>query len=238
MPSPSPFPTPIRTRGWISLPFNELVFWTYFTWQAGRKHPERSLAQRMGLGLLQMSVFLGSEWCHNLAHAVAAQWAGKPMDALEVVAGMPVCIYSVENHRSTRPRQHILRALGGPVFNLGLMLLSHLARHFTRPTSAAREVLDTAIHMNTFLCTGSLLPLPGIDGGPILKWSLVANGHTPAQADAVVRRVDMALSPALGGLAGAYFRRGRWVSGMAGAFLAIIALAVGMGWMKGQTQET
>jgi hypothetical protein len=235
---PSPFPTPIRTRGWISLPFNQLIFLIYFTWQTGRKHPERSLPQRLGVGLLQMIAFLGSEWLHNLSHAAAARWIGKPMDALEIIAGMPVCVYSVENHRSATPRQHIARALGGPLFNLGLMLLSRLARHFTPPTSTAREVLNVAVGMNTFLSTWSLLPLPGIDGGPVLKWGLVSNGQTPDQADTTVRRVDLAISPALGGLAATYLRRKNWVLGIASAFFSIIALAVGLGWMEGQSRET
>lgn len=233
-----PFGTPLVWRGWRSLPAGQLLAGLYFTWQAGRRRPGRSLAGNLAVGFASMGVFLGSEWLHNLCHAAAARAAGKPMDSLEVLAGMPVCIYSVENHRSTRPRQHILRALGGPAVNLAAMLLARVLRGFTTAQSPAREVLDVAVAMNTFLATASLLPLPGIDGGPILKWSLVESGRSPAQADALGRKIDLAFSPLLAGLAGLHFRRKRWWSGGLAAFFAAVALAVGLGWMRGETRDT
>jgi hypothetical protein len=232
------FDTPLFWRGWRSLPFTPLAVWCYFTWQAARRQPRRSQLAQAGISLASMLALLGSEWLHNLAHAAAARRIGKPMDALEILAGMPVCIYTLENHRSTAPRQHILRALGGPAFNLLLMLAARLLRRFTSPHTASCEVLDVTVEMNTFLCTASLLPLPGIDGGPLLKWSLVEAGRTPTQADALVRQTDLALSPALGALALAHLRRRRWWPAGLMAFFGGVALAVGLGWMKGETRET
>ena len=212
--------------------------WLTMTWRARRKRPERTLPQSLGVGLLSMIALLQWEWLHNIAHAAAAHWAGKPMDALEITAGMPVCIYTPENHRSTTPRQHILRALGGPLFNLAAMSATRLLRRRSAPESLERELLDIAVAMNTFLCTASLLPSPGIDGGPVLKWSLVASGKSPQQADRAVRRANLGLSPLMAVVAGYHFRRRRWLSGVLAIFFALIGFSVGMGWMDGETQPT
>ena len=76
------FGTPLIINGWTWLPVNQLAAWGVFTWLSVRSQPARPLVQQIGLGGLKMVVFLGSEWCHNLAHAAAARWVGKPMDAL------------------------------------------------------------------------------------------------------------------------------------------------------------
>jgi Zn-dependent protease len=232
------FGTPLVTRGWLSLPFNELGAWLVMTWLARRKHPARTLLRSLGVGFLSMIALLKWEWLHNIAHAVAARWAGKPMDSLEIIAGMPICVYSPENHRSATPRQHVQRALGGPLFNLAAMVVTRLLRRASPPEGLQRELLDVAVAMNTFLCTASFLPIPGIDGGPILKWSLVASGRPPQQADYAVRRANLAFSPFMGILAGAHFWRRRWLSGGLAVFFAVAGFAVGMGWMRGESRET
>ena len=228
------FGTPLYWRGWRSLPANQMLAWSFFAWQAGRRQPGRSLGAQIGIGLASMLAFLGSEWLHNLAHAAAARQIGKPMDGLEILAGMPVCIYTPENHRSTTPRQHVLRALGGPAFNFVLMLAARWLRSFTSSKSAAREVLNVAVGMNTFLCSASLVPVPGIDGGPLLKWSLVETGRTPAQAETLLRQTDLALSPALGALAALQVRRRSWLPAALAAAFAGLTLAVGLGKLKGE----
>jgi hypothetical protein len=41
------------------------------------------------------------------------------------------------------------------------------------------------------IITGSLAPLPIVDGGSLLKWTLVENGRTPAEADQIVRQAGV-----------------------------------------------
>ena len=231
------FGVPLVWNGWSSLPLAELLAWLGLAWWAGRRSPRRTLPERLGIGLLSVPFLLGWEWLHNIAHAAASKFAGKPMDGLLILLGMPNCIYSLQNHRSTSPRQHVTRALGGPAFNTAAMVITRLLRRLTPPGSLAREMLDLSVSMNTFLAGASLLPLPGIDGGPILKWSLVEKGKSTRDADAILRKVDLAISPALGGLALAWFRRRRWISGALAAFFAIVALAVGKSWMSGESRE-
>jgi Zn-dependent protease len=79
---------------------------------------------------------------------------------------------------------------------------------------------------------GSLLPIPGIDGGPILKWSLVKAGRTPAKADEVVKQVNLALGSGLSVAAGlALMKRRKWLAAAIAAFAAT-TLAIGLGLLK------
>ena len=223
------FGTPVVVKGRTWLPITELAVWGIMAWVAGRDRPGRSWMARLGVGVLTMPVILGSEWCHNLAHAAAAQLTGKPMDALRISWGMPLVVYHDINDETVRPTQHIVRALGGPVFNMLLLSLAAIFRQFTRVGSVAREVADAAVGMNLFLSTVSLLPIPGIDGGPILKWALVDGGRSLNQADEVVKEVDKVLGVGLAAGAGAAFKRRRRFIGVILALLSIIALAVGWG---------
>jgi Zn-dependent protease len=227
------FGTPLVVKGWTWLPVIPLVAWLVMAWLRARKRPARPWREHAGVAALTMPVLLGSEWCHNLAHVAAARIVGRPMDALRISLGMPLCVYYDINDASVTPREHILRSLGGPAFNLLATLAALLARKSTRPGTIIREAADVAVGTNAFLAGMSLLPIAGIDGGPILKWSLVDRGRTIAQADESVRKVDGILSGALalGSLAAA--RRRRW---FIGGFLALMA-ATSFGVARGLIKE-
>jgi Zn-dependent protease len=226
------FGTPVVVKGKTWLPLTELIVWGIMAWIAGRRRPERSWRERLSIGALTMPVVLGSEWCHNLAHVAAARLVGRPMDALRITWGMPLVVYYDINDESVTPRQHIARALGGPVFNALALAVAVLLRRRTRTGSVARDVGDAAVGMNGFLCAASLLPMPAIDGGPILKWTLVERGHTPAEADRAVRRVDSVLGVALA-LGGAVaFKGGRRFLGSLLALFGALALSFGLGIVK------
>jgi hypothetical protein len=212
----------------------QLAAWPIMAWVARKRVPERSWLQSLGVGALTTPVMLGSEWGHNPAHAAAAHMVGKPMDAIRITWGMPLVVYYDINDLEVTPRQHILRALGGPLFNLLVLPVALLLRQRTAPGSAARDVADAAAATNAFLPAVGLLPIPGIDGGPILKWSLVKKGHSPQEADVLVRKVDGALGVGLA-LAGALsFRKRRPLLGALLALLSGTALAVALGILKEQ----
>jgi Zn-dependent protease len=221
------FGTPLVVKGNTWLPITELAIWPVMAWLAGRGRSDRAWSQRLGIGAVTTAVILGSEWCHNIAHAAAALLVGKPMDALRIVWGMPLVVYYSIDDEKVTPREHILRAMGGPICNALLLPFALMFRRFTRKNSALRDVADAAVGMNTFLSTVSLLPIPGIDGGPILKWSLVERGYTPEAADETVRGVNRVMSGGLGLAAGTAILRKRWFLGSILALLAALALAVG-----------
>jgi Zn-dependent protease len=228
------FGTSVVVKGGTWLPLTQFTVWLIMAWLAGRGRAERSWVKRLGIGALTMTVILGSEWCHNLAHALAAQLVGKPMDALRVSWGMPMVVYYDVNDETVTPRQHILRALGGPLCNALILPFALLLLRFTRKGSAFGDVANAAVGMNLFLCTASLLPIPGIDGGPILKWALVERGSTPAEADGTVISVNRVVGGGLGVAAGIALKRQRRFLGSILAMFAALALGVGFGLIKEQ----
>ena len=220
------FGTPVVTKGMTWLPAAEVVAWGVLAWYAGKRQPQRTWLERLGVSALTMPVVLGSEWCHNLAHAAAAQMIGKPMDALLVNFGMPLVIYYDIEDENVKPREHIIRALGGPIANASLLAVWLLIQRLSRPGSLRGEIADIGVGTNAFLSTISLLPIPGIDGGPILKWSLVERGQTTEQADESVRKVNGVLSLLLAIVSGALLKRRKRLLGGFLAMLAAVALAV------------
>jgi len=98
----------------------------------------------------------------------------------------------------------------------------------------SREVADVSYATNAFLSMVSLLPIPGIDGGPILKWSLVERGRTIEEADQVIRKVDGGLGIALSFLSAAAISRGKRVIGLLSAMLAVMSFGVAFGWIREQ----
>ena len=226
------FNTPVVIRGWTWLPLAEGMVWIFTTWLAGKRRPERTRCQRLGIGLVTMPIILGSEWGHNFAHAAAASWIGKPMDAMRITWGTPLIHYADINDTSVTPRQHIIRALGGPIFNTLALGAALLLRTRTHPGSIARELADTAVGTNTFLCTVSLLPMPGIDGGPILKWSLVERGAAQEEADEKVRKVNGLLGVLLGVTSAIAFKKKRGLIGALLALFAALGFAIGSGILR------
>jgi Zn-dependent protease len=228
------FSTPLVVEGMTWIPLTQLIVWPVMAWVAKKRLPDRSWRRSLEIGVMTMPVVLGSEWGHNLAHAAAARLVGKPMDAMRVYFGMPRVIYNDINDQSVTPRQHILRALVGPVFNLLLLPFALIFRRFTRPDSAARDVADAAVAANALIPAAGLLPIPGLDGGPILKWSLVEKGFTIPQADLAVRKVNGVLGALLGFGGALALKKRRWVPGGLLVLLGAAALGVATGLVKEQ----
>lgn len=228
------FNTPIVVKGITGIPLLELVAWGILSWVADRNHPEWSSPKKVIAGVLTALILFASEWGHNLAHTAAAQRIGKPVDAIRIVWGTPLLIYYDINDQNVSPRQHILRASGGPIFNALLVPICWLGKQLTREDTLARYVADFALGTNIFISTVALLPIPGIDGGPILKWSLVERGQSLKGADETVKKVNLALGSGLAAASAvALKKRRRWLGVTIGAF-AITSLAIGLGLLREQ----
>ena len=102
----------------------------------------------------------------------------------------------------------------------------------TKPKTIAREVINVALGMNAFLVLGGMLPIPGIDGGAVLKWMLVEKGQTPSQADETIQKVDLVSAMGLGAGAAVAFKKRKRLLGGIFAMFAGIALAVGTGLLR------
>jgi hypothetical protein len=154
---------------------------------------------------------LGAEWVHNLAHTAAAQQVGKPPDAIRLAWGLPLLVYHNVSDASVSPRQHLWRTLGGPLFNSLLVPFLWLLRRRTQPGTPAAEVASAALYTNTFIGLVALTPLPFLDGGPLLRWSLVARGHSLAQADSAVQAANRLAGAGFSMVTAAALRRRRWL---------------------------
>jgi hypothetical protein len=223
--------TPVTTRGISWLPVSQLFLWGIFSRAAASKRPQSCPLGWIWEGFLKMGVTLGSEWCHNLAHLVTSNLIGKPMDRFRIQFGMPRCIYEEINDLSVSPKQHIIRSLGGPLFNLTLLPLAWLWRRIGKDSILGRTA-RTAMDVNLFLGLVSLLPIPGIDGGPILKWTLVEKGASVPEADQAVRRVNGPLALGLGLFSSGAFARNKHLTGWLSFLLGLISLSIFAGWIK------
>ena len=226
------FNTPLTTWKFSWLPITQLIVWIIFTRNASKRNPKKSPFYWSTEGFFKMIAMLGSEWCHNLAHAFAANKVGKPMDQLRIQAGMPRCIYTKLNDEDVTPRQHIMRSLGGPIFNLVMLPITAILRLVTKPNSIASETARTAFQTNLFLSTTSILPIPGIDGGPLLKWSLVEKGYKIKDADQVVQKTNGPLAVLLGLFSSWAFLNKKIMAGIFSCMLGIISLSIFTGWLK------
>ena len=174
-----------------------------------------------GVGLLLgMLVDVG----HACAHTIGAKMAHAPTALILLGADMPRTLYTDE---PKRPRQHIARSMGGPIYSWIGIGIGLLALNLTAPQTAARYLAEIWTFGNTMIGVAIFAPLPIVDGGVILKWLLVIGGQNEAQADKIVRRIDVALMVLLLVGAGVAALMSSWlVAGGLVALAAIVGLVV------------
>jgi deazaflavin-dependent oxidoreductase (nitroreductase family) len=199
-------------------------------WIAGLRRPDRSVFQRLAVGLVALPVALIADIGHAMAHTISARLADAPMDEILLSAEMPRTLYENNN---VPPHVHILRSLGGPIFSLICFILSLLWRNLSPRKSISRELAETSAVGHGFILLGSVAPLPMVDGGIILKWRLIQAGRSVEQADRAVQRASWGLGAALlavGAVLGISQKRKLVGGGLVAGGLA--AIAAGMGWLK------
>ena len=192
------FNTPVKVKATF------LIFivpiWVGVTWLGLYWHPGRGFWPGVLVGFVTVILLLVAEIGHPIAHIFSARYAGAPMDEIHISAeeGMPRTLYW---NNEVSPDAHRLRAMGGLIFNMSGLLLS-LAIYAAVPgNSIIRELAAWSAVGHGLLFIMSLAPVPMVDGGTLLKWTLVARGRTVPQADEIVRRVDWAMG-IVGGIAG------------------------------------
>ncbi len=169
--------------------------WGGVTWVGLRRHPGRGFGRGALSGLATALALMPAEWGHPFAHVASARLAGAPMDEIRISLGMPRTLYW---NNAVSPNAHRLRAIGGPIFNALGVLLSVAIYAGVRRNSLARELAAWSAIGHGLLLLMSLSPVPVVDGGTLLKWTLVARGWSEADADATVRRVARGMGPLAG----------------------------------------
>lgn len=157
-------------------------------WLAKRRRPERSWPKCVLIGTAAMPLPLIADLGHALAHTVSAKAVWADMDEIRLAADMPRTIYFCND---VSPDQHRLRATGGPIFSSLGLLLSLLWRWFSKAGSPSRELAEISCVSHGFIFFGSLMPISLVDGGTLLKWTLIDKGWDPTEADKQVRRTGI-----------------------------------------------
>ncbi len=171
-----------------------LLVWVGLILLRRRLRPEQSPARTVWVGTLWTFLLLPVDFGHALAHTVSARWAGAPMDEVRLTADIPRTIYY---DNDVTPRQHCQRAIGGPIYNAIGLLISLVWRSLAKRGSLSRELAGVSSVGHGLIFAGSLLPVPFFDGGVLLKWSLVARGLSPEEADRRVRQANFGLADVL-----------------------------------------
>jgi hypothetical protein len=208
---------------------NIILLWGGVAWYGLLRNPDRGLWSGILLGFLSMVLLLIADFGHAMSHIFSARYAGAPMAEILISAGMPRTLYS---DNQVPPRTHRVRAMGGPIFSgIGLLLSLILYAVFTSG-SIGRELAAWSIVGHGFILVGCLLPLPIVDGGTILKWTLVEKGRTETEADVILRRVNWVLGIICGAVGMGLIAGQLWVSGLVTLGIGIVAFGVAIGKIR------
>jgi hypothetical protein len=122
--------------------------------------------------------------------------------------------------------------MGGPIFSMAGLLLSLLFYVVAARGTLVREWAGWSLLGHGFILVGSLAPFPMVDGGSILKWTLVEGGRTASQADEIVRRVNwvIGVGAVIAGIVLIGLRL--WVAGLIVMGVGVIAIGVALGKIK------
>jgi Zn-dependent protease len=172
-----------------------------------------------------MVVLATADFGHALAHTVSARAAGAPVDEILISSGMPRTLYE---DNDVPPQVHRTRALGGPIFSAIGLLTSTLLQSLAPRDTLAREVAGWSTAGHGLILGGSLLPLPMVDGGTILKWTLVEQGYAEPAAEALVARAAEAVAVGSFTAGAVAARRRRWLPALGFWALALVVLGGGV----------
>ena len=221
------FGTPVKVKLIIFVYI--AVLWGIITWLGLYWHPERGFWQGLLIGFVSWIFLSISDLGHPVAHIFSARYAKAPMDEILLSEGMPRTLYW---NNDVSPNVHRMRAMGGLIFNMLALLLSSGIYGIAPSNSLVREWMGWSAFGHGLILVAGLLPLPMVDGGTILKWTLVARGKTEAEADALVRRIDWILGFVfvIAGIGFAFIKM--WIIGLIGIGAGVIILSIAAGKIR------
>lgn len=184
--------TPINVQPTVLV--NLLGLWAILSFVIAGRHADLAWWQDAIMGALATLLLLVADFGHAVSHIFSARYAGAPMDEVRISAGMPRTLY--ENN-DVPPAVHRLRATGGPVFSAVGLALSLIWLALVPAGSLSAELALWSSIGHGFIFLGSLAPLPIVDGGTLLKWTLVERGWTGVAADKFIHRLDLVLGAIL-----------------------------------------
>ncbi|GAC1563551.1 MAG: hypothetical protein NVS2B7_37510 [Herpetosiphon sp.] len=124
--------------------------------------PTSRPAQRIRTGCGFAASIALSMIVHQFGQIVAGQVVSAPMQAVVLTSSLPYHLY--QDIRPYPSRVHIVRALGGPLANVGLGLLMLAAYNGRRRKGVPRFLAL----LNLVFAAAALVPVPTMDGGAVL----------------------------------------------------------------------
>jgi hypothetical protein len=221
------FGTPVKVKGTVLVSI--VAVWGIVTWLGFYWHPERGFWQGILIGFVTVILLLVADLGHALAHIFSARYAGAPMDEILLSAGMPRTLYW---NNEVSPDVHRMRAIGGPIFNVLGLLLSGVIYGIVSGNPIVRELAAWSAVGHGLLLLAALSPLPMVDGGTIMKWTLVARGRTEKEADEMVRRVDWVMGIAGGIIGVGLLAMQMWIAGVIVAGISVVVIGVAAGKIR------
>jgi hypothetical protein len=223
------FDTPIKVK--VTFLIFIVPLWVGITWLDLHWHPGRGFWPGVLIGFVTVILLLIAEFGHPIAHILSARYAWAPMDEIQISAerGMPRTLYW---NNEVSPDAHRMRAIGGPIFNLLGLLLSLVIYAAVPGNSIAWELAAWSAVGHGLLLIMSLAPVPIVDGGTILKWTLVARGKAVTEADEILRRVDWVMGIVAGIVGVVLIAMQIWIAGMILMGIGIVVIGVAAGKIR------
>jgi hypothetical protein len=93
-------------------------------------------------------------------------------------------------------------------------------------------VADWSCVGHGLIFTGSLVPLPIVDNGSLLKWALVENGRTPTEADHIVKQAGVVTGIAVSSAGVMLATCRRWLPATGLLAAGVVAIGVSLGKIR------
>jgi Zn-dependent protease len=133
----------------------------------GGLRADMSVAERISDALLFSLAVEITTVLHAFGHILSGKWVRAAMDELLIASTRDINLYYGD--QSEYPSSiHIIRSLGGPVFNLVVAgLLSLVLTGMA--ADPGKVLIAQLVSTNTFFGVGGLLPIPSVDGEVIWR---------------------------------------------------------------------
>ncbi len=126
-----------------------------------------SLSERLYQSMIFTIVVEIATCLHAFGHILSGKLVNSAMDELLITATRDVNLY--HGDQSLLPgRVHLIRSLGGPIFNLLIAGICFAAAPII-PPGFWTDLLKSMITTNLFFGIGGLLPVPSVDGEVIWR---------------------------------------------------------------------
>jgi Zn-dependent protease len=144
---------------------------------ARMQRPRWPLPMQWMLAIAWFGLFEIADTLHTLGHIRSARQADAPMDGVVLTTGLQMTVYEKTD---VPPRQHVGRALGGPLASGTLTLAAFPLYSLFRHVPILSALTEAWLLSNAIILAGALSPTPHFDGASILKW--VVTGRTGEEA--------------------------------------------------------